>query len=107
MVQLNERMTAPSGAVRRSCSPRDRGTVHQPATTSFDTAGSAPAHAVEVRVAALVRQGRRRDGVREFVAALTVSALLVSGALAYTRGTPPKPATPAPAPAAVAIQPAG
>ena len=57
-------------------------------------------HAVEVRVAALVRQRRRRDGVREFVAALTVTSLLVVGAVAYQRGTPPKPAAPAPAPAA-------
>jgi hypothetical protein len=82
--------------------------LYQLAPTSFDTAGHVPAPAVEVRVAALVQQGRRRDGVREFVAALTLSALLVMGGVAYMRGAPPKPAAPAPAPAAAAIpQPVG
>jgi hypothetical protein len=77
--------------------------LHQYAPTPFDTAGPAPTPAVEVRVAALVQQGRRRDGVREFVAALTLAALLVIGGVAYMRGTPPKPAAPTPAPAAAAI----
>lgn len=61
----------------------------------------APAARIDVHVAPLVRQARRRDGALEFVALLTVICLISAASLAWVRGTPvapPKPAAPAVAP---------
>ncbi len=68
-------------------------TTHEPSTHV--------AH-VDVHVAPLVQQSRRRDGALEFVAMLTVVCLITAASLAWVRGAPvapPKPAASAAAPA--------
>ena len=57
--------------------------------------------ALEVRIAPLVLQTRRRDGAFEFVVALLIMSLVLIAALAYVKGAPVKPAA-KPAPAATA-----
>ena len=64
---------------------------YEPSHSSHDVG------AAELRVAALVWQPRRRDGVVEFVVALLVLCLIVATSVAYVRGAPVRPAKPVPA----------
>lgn len=74
-----------------------------PAPTRLEPIATWQVAPIELRLAPLVRQRPRRDGVLEFVATLTVLCILVAAAVAYVRGTPIRhQAAPAPAAAAAA-----